>query len=100
MAGRYQELLAELEFVSDAYSGALMALETARIESTRKLKSLVLVESPALPESAEYPRRFYTLFALLMGLTSDIWNRATDRRNNRGSHGMKNISPFASADRG
>ena len=33
----------------------------ARIESTRKLKSLVLVESPALPESAEYPRRVYSL---------------------------------------
>jgi capsular polysaccharide transport system permease protein len=28
----------------------------------------VLVESPALPETAEYPRRVYTLFALLMGL--------------------------------
>jgi capsular polysaccharide transport system permease protein len=69
LAGRHQELLAELGFVSDAYRGALMALETARIESTRKLKSLVLVETPALPESAEYPRRAYTLFALLMGLT-------------------------------
>lgn len=69
LAGEYQALLAEFEFVSDAYRGALTALETARIESTRKLKSLVLVESPALPESAEYPRRIYTLFALLMGLT-------------------------------
>lgn len=69
LAGRYQELLAELEFVSDAYRGALTALETARIESTRKLKSLVLVESPPLPESAEYPRRLYLLTALLMGLT-------------------------------
>lgn len=69
LAGRYQQLLAELGFVSDAYRGALMAFETARIESTRKLKSLVLVESPALPESAEYPRRLYTLFALFMGLT-------------------------------
>ena len=69
MAGKYQELVAELEFVSYAYRGALTALETARIESTRKLKSLVLVESPALPESAEFPRRLYTLFALLMGLT-------------------------------
>lgn len=68
MAGKYQELLAELQFVSDAYRGALTALETARIESTRKLKSLVLVESPPLPESAEYPRRLYTLAALLMGL--------------------------------
>lgn len=69
LAGTYQELLAELGFVSDAYRGALVALETARIESTRKLKSLVLVESPALPESAEYPRRLYTLFGLFMGLT-------------------------------
>jgi capsular polysaccharide transport system permease protein len=69
LAGQYQELLAELEFLSDAYRGALTALETARIESTRKLKSLVLVESPALAESAEYPRRIYTLIALLMGLT-------------------------------
>ncbi len=68
MAGKYQQLVAELGFVSDAYRGALMALETARIESTRKLKSLVLVGSPALPESAEYPRRPYTLTALLLGL--------------------------------
>jgi capsular polysaccharide transport system permease protein len=68
IAGEYQELLAELEFESDSYRGALAGLETARIESTRKLKSLVLVESPALPESATYPRRLYTLLALLMGL--------------------------------
>ena len=69
LAGQYQELLARLEFVADAYRAALTALETARIESTRKLKSVVLVESPALPESAEYPRRAYSLLALLMGLT-------------------------------
>jgi capsular polysaccharide transport system permease protein len=69
LAGEYQELLSELEFTSDAYRGALTALEAARIESTRKLKSLVLVETPALPESAEYPRRLYTLLAWLMGLT-------------------------------
>ena len=69
IAGEYQELLAELEFKSDAYKVALTGLETARIESTRKLKSLVLVESPALPESASYPRRVYTLIALLLLLT-------------------------------
>lgn len=69
LAGQYQELLAELEFLADAYRGALTALETARIEATRKLKSLVLVESPALPESAEYPRRAYSLLALFLGLT-------------------------------
>lgn len=68
LAGDYQELLAELQFAQDSYRLALTALENARIESTRKLKSLVLVESPAQPESAEYPRRLYIFFALLMGL--------------------------------
>ncbi len=68
LAGKYQELLAELEFVTESYKLALTGLETARIESTRKLKSLVLVQSPATPESAEYPRRVYVLFALAMGL--------------------------------
>ena len=69
IVGEYQELLAELEFRSDAYKAALTGLETARIESTRKLKSLVLVESPALPESATYPRRAYTMIALFLALT-------------------------------
>jgi len=69
LAGEYQELLAELQFAQDTYRLALTTLESARIESTRKLKSLVLVESPVEPESAEYPRRLYTLLALLMGLS-------------------------------
>lgn len=68
LAGDFQELLAELQFAQDSYKLALTAVETARVESTRKLKSLVLVESPALPESAEYPRRAYTLVALFVGL--------------------------------
>ncbi len=69
LAGVYQELLAELEFATDAYRVALTGLETARVESTRKLKSLVLVESPVLPEAAKFPDRAYNLFALLIGLT-------------------------------
>ncbi|MGH8241968.1 MAG: capsular biosynthesis protein [Steroidobacteraceae bacterium] len=68
LAGEYQELLADLEFATETYKLALTGVETARIESTRKLKSLVLVQTPMQPESAEYPRRFYLLFALFMGL--------------------------------
>ena len=68
LAGEYQELLAELEFATEKYKLALTGVETSRIESIRKLKSLVLVQSPVRPESAEYPRRFYLLFALFMGL--------------------------------
>jgi capsular polysaccharide transport system permease protein len=68
LAGSFQELFAEVEFAQDSYKLALTAVETARVESTRKLKSLVLVESPAIPESPEYPRRVYTLIALLLAL--------------------------------
>lgn len=68
LAGDYQELLAELQFAQDSYRLALTALENARVESTRKLKSLVLVESPTQPESPQYPRRLYLFSALLMGL--------------------------------
>ena len=42
--------------------------QSGRVESTRKLKSLVLVESPALPEVPEYPRRVYMLIALTLAL--------------------------------
>lgn len=67
LAGQYQQLLAEFQFAQDTYKLALTAVETARVESTRKLKSLVLVESPTRPEAAKYPRRIYTLTALLLG---------------------------------
>jgi len=67
LAGHYQELLAELQFAQDTYAMALTGVETARVESTRKLKSLVLVESPRRPEAAEFPNRLYSLFALLLG---------------------------------
>jgi capsular polysaccharide transport system permease protein len=69
LASSFQELFAEVEFAQDSYKLALTAVETARVESTRKLKSLVLVESPAVPEVPEYPRRIYTLVALLLGLS-------------------------------
>lgn len=41
-------------------------METARIDATRKLKSLVVVEPPVLPEIAEYPRRGYNLVTLFV----------------------------------
>jgi capsular polysaccharide transport system permease protein len=69
LAGDYQQLLAEFQYAQDSYKLALTAVESARLESTRKLKSLVQVESPAVPEAAAYPRRLYTLIALLMGLS-------------------------------
>lgn len=63
----FQGLQMKAEFALDAYKLALAAVENARIEATRKLKSLAVIEPPTLPETAEYPRRLYNLLTLLVG---------------------------------
>jgi capsular polysaccharide transport system permease protein len=66
LASEYQNLALEAAFAEDAYKAALAAVETTRIEASRKLKSLVVVETPATPEVALYPQRLYTLATLLL----------------------------------
>lgn len=61
----FQALQMQAEFARDAYKLALIAVENARIESTRKIKSLVVVEPPSLPQTAEYPLVGYNLATLL-----------------------------------
>jgi capsular polysaccharide transport system permease protein len=68
LAADYQSLVLGLQFALEAYKLALTAAETSRIETVRKLRHVVLVETPVLPESAEYPRRWYNLLALALGL--------------------------------
>ena len=67
MAIEFQGLQTQAEVALDAYKLALSAVEAARIESTRKLKNLVVIEPPSKPEKAEYPRRLYSLLTLLLG---------------------------------
>jgi capsular polysaccharide transport system permease protein len=62
---QYQDLLLKSVIAEDAYKSANAALEAARIEAARKLKSLVIVEAPTLAETAEYPRRVYNLLTML-----------------------------------
>lgn len=65
----YQSLLLASVIAEDGYKSASAALEAARIEAARKIKSLVIVEPPTRAETAEYPRRIYnllTLFALCL----------------------------------
>ena len=61
----FQGLQLQAEFATDAYKLALGAVENARIDATRKIKSLVVIEPPTLPETAEYPLRAYNLGTLL-----------------------------------
>jgi capsular polysaccharide transport system permease protein len=67
VAADFRELEIEVNFAEEAYKSATVSMETARLESSRKIKSLVQVASPTLPEDPEYPRRAYDLLALLMG---------------------------------
>lgn len=63
-AVEFQGLKMQAEFAVDAYKIALGAVENARIDATRKLKSLVVIEPPSRPQTAEYPQRLYTLFTV------------------------------------
>lgn len=66
IAVQYQELLAMAAFAQDTYRIALTSVENSRIEALRKIKSLVVIEPPSRPETAEYPRRVYNLVTLFV----------------------------------
>ena len=65
-AAQFQDLLLQAGFAEDAYKLALSAVESARIDATRKQKSLVVIEPPTKPELAIYPRRIYNLVTLFV----------------------------------
>jgi capsular polysaccharide transport system permease protein len=66
LASEFQNLALEAGFAEDAYKAALTAMETTRIDASRKLKNLVVVETPAKAEIAVYPQRLYNLATLLV----------------------------------
>jgi capsular polysaccharide transport system permease protein len=58
---QYERMLVEAEFTQDLYRTALTALERSRIEATRTLKKVSVVQAPTLPERALEPRRLYNI---------------------------------------
>lgn len=71
----FQRLQMAAEFAQDVYKTALVALEKSRVEATRTLKKVSVLQSPTLPEYPVRPRRIYNavvfiLIALLLaGIT-------------------------------
>ncbi len=61
---RYEELRFDVEFAHERYRLALMALERAQIDASRKVKSLVVVSRPNLPQEPTYPDASYILATL------------------------------------
>ena len=62
LSASYQTLELKLQFAQDAYGGALAALENIRIEASRKLKQISILQTPTLPEYPVEPRRTYNVF--------------------------------------
>ncbi len=66
VTAKFADLQLDLEFATDLYKTSLISLEQARIEAYRKLKHLVVVDSPSLAEDPELPRRLYNLTSILI----------------------------------
>jgi len=66
LAADFQGLILQAGFAEDSYKVALASVENSRIDAARKIKSLVVIEPPSLPETAIYPRRIYNLVTLLV----------------------------------
>lgn len=68
LASQYQNLTIEVGFSEDIYKLALAAVEKARLEATRQVKFLATIQSPIVPEMAEYPRRIHNLITIFIVL--------------------------------
>lgn len=66
LTAQFRELTQRATFAHDTYKLALTAVENSRIDAARKLKSLVVIDSPSRPQTPEYPRRIYNLVTLLV----------------------------------
>jgi capsular polysaccharide transport system permease protein len=66
---QFQRLEMDAAFAQDVYKTALVALEKGRIEATRTIKKVSMLQTPTTPEDAMQPRRYYnTLVFMLLAL--------------------------------
>jgi capsular polysaccharide transport system permease protein len=64
----FQRLEMETIFAQDVYKTALVALEKGRMEATRNLKKVSIVQSPTLPQYPLEPRRIYNIFVFTLSV--------------------------------
>lgn len=82
----YQRLEMQATFADAVYKTALSALERGRIEATRTIKKISVVQAPTMPEYPLEPRRIYnTLVALmtaflLAGIAHLLWAVVQDHK--------------------
>lgn len=68
VASRYQQLMLDAGIAEESYKNAVAALDNARIEASKKIRTLVTVVTPNTPQLALYPERLYNLATILLGL--------------------------------
>ncbi len=75
LAIQHQNIIMKVEIFKELYKSALNIAQVSKAESIRQIKFLVIIDSPTLPESSEYPRRWYIMmisiiiFLLITGIT-------------------------------
>lgn len=65
---QYQGLEMQVTFAQDLYKTALTALEKGRIDATRNLKKVSIVQSPTLPQYPMEPRRIYNIIVFALSV--------------------------------
>lgn len=70
----FQRLEMEAKFAQDLYQTALVALEKNRVESTRAVKKMSIVQAPSMPEYSQEPRRLHQtiLYAIVAMLVAGV----------------------------
>ena len=70
----FQRLEMHAAFTQDVYKTALVALEKGRIEATRTIKKVSVLQAPTVPEYPLQPRRLYNtlVFALVAMLLAGV----------------------------
>lgn len=62
----FQRLEMDAEFAQDVYKTALVALEKGRIEATRTLKKVSILQAPTEPQFSLEPRRLYNTVVFII----------------------------------
>lgn len=62
----YQRLQMNAELAQDLYKTALVALEKGRVEATRMLKQVSVLQAPIQPEYPLEPRRLYNTVVFIL----------------------------------
>lgn len=63
----FQRLQLNAEFAQDIYKTTLMALEKGRVEATRTLKKVSVLQTPSKPQYPLEPRRIYNSIVFMLG---------------------------------